>query len=248
MDSLEGKVALVTGGSRGIGRAVVKALAGAGAAVVINYRGKEQAAQETLKEVVSGGGKGTLIKADVSSLEECENMVKKVIADWNRIDILVNNAGITRDNLLARMKKEEWEQVIDTNLGGVYNCSRAVVRPLLKQKSGGCIVNISSVAGVYGNIGQANYAAAKGGVIALTKTMAKELGSRGITVNAVAPGIIETEMTAELGEDVLTESVRRISLGRLGQPEEVARLVLFLAQGGDYITGQVICVDGGISL
>ncbi len=248
MGSLDGKVALVTGGSRGIGRAVVKELAGAGASVAINYQGSREAAEEVLREIESFGGKGIVVQADVSDFEACESMVKKTVEELGRIDVLVNNAGINRDNLLARMKQEEWEQVIGINLNGVYNCTRAVIRPLLKQKSGGRIINISSVSGVFGNSGQANYAAAKGGVIAFTKTVAKELGSRGINVNAVAPGMIESEMTEKLSEEIKNESVNRISLGRFGKPEEVAQVVIFLAESGDYITGQVICVDGDINL
>ncbi len=248
MGKLDGKVALVTGGSRGIGRAVAKALAGAGAKVAINFQGNKEAAEKVLEEINALGAEGLVIQADVSDYQACEDMIKRAIEEYGKIDILVNNAGITRDNLLARMKKEEWEQVIDINLNGVYNCTRAVVRPLLKQKSGGKIINISSVAGVQGNNGQANYAAAKGGVIAFTKSVAKELGSRGINVNAVAPGMIESEMTEELTPEIKEESIKRISLGRFGKPEEVAQAVLFLAESGDYITGQVIGVDGGISI
>jgi len=248
LGKLDGKVALVTGGSRGIGRAVAKALAGAGAKVAINFQGNKEAAEKVLEEINALGAEGLVIQADVSDYQACEDMIKRAIEEYGKIDILVNNAGITRDNLLARMKKEEWEQVIDINLNGVYNCTRAVVRPLLKQKSGGKIINISSVAGVQGNNGQANYAAAKGGVIAFTKSVAKELGSRGINVNAVAPGMIESEMTEELTPEIKEESIKRISLGRFGKPEEVAQAVLFLAESGDYITGQVIGVDGGISI
>lgn len=248
MGNLEGKVALVTGGSRGIGKEIVRHLVEAGAKVIINYQGNREVAEATLSEVTSDGGNGELYCADVVDYHACEAMVKHAVAQWGKIDILINNAGITRDNLLARMKNEEWEQVISTNLTGVYNCTRAVIRPLLKQKTGGRIINIASVAGVYGNTGQANYAAAKGGVIAFTRTIAKELGSRGITVNAVAPGMIDTDMTGELPQEVLDESIKRISLGRLGKPREVAQTVLFLAGSGEYITGQVINVDGGISL
>jgi len=248
LETLDGKVALVTGGSRGIGREIVKFLASAGATVMVNYQGNQEAAESTLKEINSMGAKGDIYQANVVDYEACENMVKRTLEQWGKIDILINNAGITKDNIMARMKNEEWEQVISTNLTGVYHCTRAAMRPLLKQKTGGRIINMASVGGVYGNLGQANYAAAKGGVIAFTKSLAKELGSRGITVNAVAPGMIETEMTEVLSKEVLDEAVKRISLGRMGKPQEVAQTVLFLAQSGDYITGQVICVDGGMAL
>lgn len=248
MKPLHDRVALVTGGSRGIGRAIVAALSRAGAAVAINYRNNRKAAGEVLEEVVSGGGKGLLVEADVADFQACAGMIKEVIDHFGHIDILVNNAGITRDNLLARMKREEWDDVVRTNLDGIFNCTHAVIRPLLKQKRGGRIINMSSVSGIYGNSGQVNYSAAKGGIIAFTRSLAKELGSRGITVNAIAPGMIETEMTASLPEKVKEDSLARISLGRFGKPEEVAEAVLFLACGAGYITGQVISVDGGISL
>lgn len=244
--NLKGKVALVTGGSRGIGRATVLALAGAGAAVAINYAVNVAAAEQTLQQVREAGGQGMIIRADVSDYQACEEMVRTVLDRFQRIDVLVNNAGVTRDNLLVRMKPEEWDTVIRTNLTGIYNCTRAVMRPLLKQKSGGRIINVASVAGIYGNSGQANYAAAKGGVIAFTRTMAKELGSRGITVNAVAPGLIDTEMTGGLPEQYKEQIRSQIALGRFGRPEEVAETILFLAAGANYITGQVIAVDGGI--
>ena len=247
MLDLRGKVAIVTGGSRGIGRATVLALASAGAAVVINYARNKAAAEELLAQVEQMGGRAIAHQADVTDFAASEKLIEGALDHFKRIDILINNAGITRDNLLVRMKQDEWEEVISTNLTGVYNCTRAVIRPLLKQKSGGSIINLASVAGLYGNSGQANYAAAKGGIIAFTRTLAKELGSRGITVNAVAPGLIETEMTATLPEHVKKEIMARVALGRFGKPEDVAKVVLFLAsEGAAYITGQVIAVDGGI--
>jgi 3-oxoacyl-[acyl-carrier protein] reductase len=245
---LEGKTAVITGASRGIGRATAISLARAGAAVVINYSNNAAAAEEVKKTVEGFGGSAIAVKADISDYAESEALMQSAIDHFKKIDILINNAGITRDNLLARMKPQEWQQVIDTNLTGTYNCCRAVLKPLLKQKSGGRIVNISSVAGIHGNSGQANYAAAKGGVIAFTRTLAKELGSRNITVNAVAPGFIETEMTAGLSDQVKEQVLSRIALGRFGQPEEVAEVVLFFASAAGYVTGQVIAVDGSLSM
>jgi len=245
---LSGKTAIVTGSSRGIGRAIALELGQAGASVVINYSSNDAAAEEVKKQIEDSGGAAVTIQADVTDYNQCESMIQNTIEHFGRIDILVNNAGITRDNLLARMKAEEWQDVIDTNLTGVYNCCRAALRPLLKQKSGGRIINIASVAGIHGNTGQANYAAAKGGVISFTRTLAKELGSRGITVNAVAPGFIETEMTEILSEGMKEQVISRIALGRLGKPEDVASVVLFLASSADYVTGQVIAVDGNLSM
>ena len=244
--SLEGKTAIVTGASRGIGRATAILLARSGAAVIINYAGNREAAEEVKQIILEEGGKAEIVQADVSDYSHCESLMQSAIDHFQRIDILINNAGITRDNLLARMKAEEWQQVIDTNLSGVYNCCRAVLRPLLKQKSGGRIINLASVAGIHGNTGQANYAAAKGGVIAFTKALAKEIGSRNISVNAVAPGFIETEMTAQLSERVKAQVIERVALGRLGKAEDVAEVILFLASSSGYITGQVIAVDGGL--
>ncbi len=246
--SLAGKVALVTGGSRGIGRAIVLALAEAGAKVVINYQQDTAAAQATLQEVEGFGGEGRIHKADITVPGECEDMVKAVLDHFGRIDILVNNAGVRRDNLLALLREDDWDLVVDTNLKGVFNCCRAVLRPLLKQKSGGRIINISSVAGLTGNSGQSNYAAAKAGVIAFTRSLAREIGKREITVNAIAPGFIETDMTDDLPDKVKEEVQKRISLGRFGTPQDVAEVVLFLAAGAAYLTGTVISVDGGLSL
>ncbi|MFU8795199.1 MAG: 3-oxoacyl-[acyl-carrier-protein] reductase [Dethiobacteria bacterium] len=246
---LKGRTAIITGASRGIGRATAIAIARAGADVVINYSSSEAQAASVKEQIEEFGGSAVIFKADVTDYRQCEAMVQYAIDHFNKIDILINNAGITRDNLLARMKAEEWREVIDTNLTGIYNCCRAILRPLLKQKSGGRIVNIASVAGIYGNSGQTNYAAAKGGVIAFTKSLAKELGSRNITVNAVAPGFIETEMTDTLSGKVKEEVLSRIALGRFGKPEDIADTVLFLASSASaYITGQIIVVDGSLSM
>ena len=247
MDLL-GKTAVVTGASRGIGHTIALALGRAGASVVINYSGSRDSAEAVKQQIEESGGKAVTVKADVTEYSQCEQLVQSAIDHFKRIDILINNAGITRDNLLVRMKEEEWHDVINTNLNGVYNCCRAILRPLLKQKSGGRIINIASVAGIHGNTGQANYAAAKGGVISFTRTLAKELGARNITVNAVAPGFIETEMTGVLSEQVKDEILSRIALGRMGKPEDVAEVVLFLATSANYVTGQVIAVDGSLSM
>lgn len=246
MADLQGKVALVTGASRGIGRAIAVALAKAGAKVAVNYQGNQKAAQETLSLIEAAGGEGFCYQADISKPDQVEAMVKELLARYSRIDILVNNAGITRDSLLLRMKDEDWSQVIDTNLTGVFNCCRAVAKPMMKQRSGR-IINISSVVGLMGNAGQVNYAAAKAGLIGLTKSLAKELASRAIMVNAVAPGYITTDMTEQIAEETKRQLAERIPAGRLGNPEDVASLVLFLAgDGASYITGQVIAVDGGM--
>jgi 3-oxoacyl-[acyl-carrier protein] reductase len=243
---LQGKAALVTGASRGIGRAIAIALAEAGADVAVNYAGSEQAAEETVRRIEELGRRAFKVKADVSSSAQAEEMVKQVIDRFGKIDILVNNAGITRDNLLMRMKEEEFDEVIATNLKGVFNCIKAVSRPMMKQRSGK-IINISSVVGVLGNAGQANYVAAKAGVIGLTKTAAKELAPRNISVNAVAPGFIESDMTAKLPEELREQYLRAIPMARLGQPEEVARVVRFLASDDSaYMTGQTLHVDGGM--
>lgn len=243
---LTGKVAVVTGGSRGIGRAIALKLAEAGANVVINYAGNKSAAEEVVQAVKEMGREAVAIQANVAVANEVEEMMKEVLEHFGKIDILVNNAGITRDNLLLRMKEAEWDEVINTNLKGVYNCIKAVTRPMMKQRSGR-IINITSVVGVVGNPGQANYVAAKAGVIGLTKTVARELASRNITVNAVAPGFIETDMTAVLPDDVRESLKKQIPLERLGKPEDVAELVAFLASDrASYITGQTLHVDGGM--
>ncbi|MCT7958710.1 3-oxoacyl-[acyl-carrier-protein] reductase [Laspinema palackyanum] len=242
---LRDRVAVVTGASRGIGRATAVALAAEGAKIAVNYSSNSTAADQLVEEITAAGGEATAIQADISNVDSVDALIKTVTDQWGRIDILVNNAGITRDTLLLRMKLEDWQAVIDTNLTGVFLCTRAVSKLMLKQKSGR-IINIASVAGQMGNPGQANYSAAKAGVIGFTKTVAKELASRGITVNAVAPGFISTDMTKDLkgGEEIL----KFIPLGRYGEPEEVAGLVRFLAAdpAAAYITGQTINVDGGM--
>ena len=243
---LNGKVALVTGGSRGIGRAIALQLAAQGAKVAVNYAGNEAKALEVVDEIKANGVEAIAIQADVSSTDSVTNMVKEVISTFGSLDILVNNAGITRDNLIMRMKEDEWDDVINTNLKGVFNCTKAVTRQMMKQRSGK-IINIASIVGVSGNPGQANYVAAKAGVIGLTKTTAKELASRNITVNAVAPGFITTDMTDKLTDDMKNEMLKQIPLGRLGEPKDIAAIVSFLAsEQGDYLTGQTIHVDGGM--
>ncbi|MEV3674571.1 3-oxoacyl-[acyl-carrier-protein] reductase [Paenibacillus larvae] len=243
---LTGKVALVTGASRGIGRAIALCLAEAGADVAVNYAGNEQAAAEVVQQIEAMGRKAAMMRADVSKAQEADQLVKDTLEQLGKLDILVNNAGITRDNLIMRMKEEEFDTVIATNLKGVFNCVKAATRPMMKQRSGR-IINISSVVGVLGNPGQANYVAAKAGVIGLTKAAARELASRGITVNAVAPGFIETDMTDQLPEDVKAKMLEDIPLAKLGQPEDVAKTVLFLASAdSSYMTGQTFHVDGGM--
>lgn len=244
--ALRGQTALVTGGSRGIGRSIALALAEHGVKVAVNYAGSEAAAQETVARIVELGSEGIALRGDVGNSEQAEALVKEVLNTWGRIDIVVNNAGITRDNLIMRMKEEEFDQVIETNLKGVFNCLKAATRPMMKQRYGR-IINISSVVGVTGNPGQANYSAAKAGVIGLTKASARELSSRGITVNCIAPGFIDTDMTRELSEEVRSELEKGIPLARLGRPEEIAMAVLFLAsEGAAYMTGQTLHVDGGM--
>lgn len=245
MGFLEGQVAIVTGASRGIGRAIAVSLASEGAKVVVNYASSASAAEEVVAEIKTKGGEAIAIHADVSQESQVDSLIKSAIDSWGRVDILVNNAGITRDTLLLRMKLEDWQSVIDLNLTGVFLVTRAASKIMLKQKSGR-IINIASVAGQMGNPGQGNYSAAKAGVIGFTKTVAKELASRGIMVNAVAPGFIATDMTADLKntDDIL----KFIPLGRYGQPEEIAGMVRFLAAdpAAAYITGQVFNVDGGM--
>lgn len=243
---LDNKVALVTGASRGIGRAAAIALAKAGAKVIVNFAGNSAAAQETVSMIKEFGGESVAVQADVAQAEAVDALVKQTIETYGRIDILVNNAGITRDNLLLRMKEEDWDAVMNTNLKGVFHCTKQVSRVMIKQKSGK-IINMTSVVGVMGNAGQSNYAAAKAGVIGFTKSMAKELAPRGITVNAVAPGFITTDMTAVLPDQVKSEMANSIPLARMGAPEDVAAAVVFLAsRSADYITGQTLNVDGGM--
>ncbi len=243
---VQDKVAVVTGASRGIGRSIALALAEAGADVVVNYSGSEQAAREVAAEVEKLGRKALVVQANVSDQEQVAQLIQRTLDEFGRVDILVNNAGITRDNLLMRMKDDEWDAVIDTNLKGVYNCIKAVTRPMMKQRSGR-IINISSVVAALGNAGQANYVAAKAGVIGLTKSVAREFASRGITVNAVAPGFIETDMTSKLSEEIQAGLMTQIPLQRLGKPEDIAHMVRFLAsEQASYITGQTFHVDGGM--
>lgn len=242
---LRKQVALVTGASRGIGRAIALELAKYGATIVVNYAASSAAADGVVETITSAGGSAVSLQADVSQADQVDTLINAIIEKFGRIDILVNNAGITRDTLLLRMKPEDWQAVIDLNLTGVFLCTRAVSKIMLKQRSGR-IINITSVAGLMGNPGQANYSAAKAGVIGFTKTVAKELSSRGITVNAVAPGFIVTDMTNDLGNT--EEILKLIPLGRFGQPEEIAGMVRFLATdpAAAYITGQVFNVDGGM--
>ncbi|GAA5415073.1 3-oxoacyl-[acyl-carrier-protein] reductase FabG [Paraliobacillus ryukyuensis] len=243
---LEKQVALVTGASRGIGRAIALELARQGASVVVNYAGNEVKAQEVVDEIEALGAKAIKIQANVSEEEEVKNLIKETVAQFGRLDILVNNAGITRDNLLMRMKENEFDEVIQTNLKGVFLTSKAVTRQMMKQRSGR-IINVASVVGISGNPGQANYVAAKAGVIGMTKTAAKELASRNILVNAVAPGFIETDMTNELTDEQRESMATLIPLERLGKAEDVANVVRFLASSdAAYITGQTIQVDGGM--
>lgn len=245
---LEGKVALVTGAGRGIGRAIAVALAKKGAFVIVNYNGSEQRAGETVEEIYVAGSRGIAYKCDVADYTACGEMIAALIKEYGHIDILVNNAGITRDNLLVKMSEEDFDRVVDVNLKGCFNTMKYLSRQFLKQRSGK-IINITSVAGIMGNPGQANYCASKAGVIGLTKSAARELGSRGITVNAVAPGLIETEMTEKLTETAKETLQEQILLKRIGQAEDVAETVVFLAsKAADYITGQVINVDGGMAL
>ena len=248
MGILEGKIALVTGASRGIGRAIALQLAAEGAKVAINFAGNLAKAEEVKAEIESNGGEALLVQADVASAEAVDEMVKKVADTWGKIDILVNNAGITRDGLLMRMKDADFDDVISTNLKGVYNCTKAVSKLMIKQRSGR-IVNMASIVAITGNAGQTNYAAAKAGIIGFSKSAAKEFAARGITVNVVAPGFIETDMTAVLSDNIKETMLKDIPLGRVGKPEDIAQAVKFLvSDDAAYITGQVLRVDGGMSM
>ena len=244
--TMEGKVAVVTGASRGIGKAIAVKFASKGATVVINYNGSRERAEEVKNEVESAGGKAVIIQCNVADFDACKEFIETVIKEQGRIDILVNNAGITKDGLLMKMSEEDFDKVLDTNLKGTFHTIRAALRQMIRQRSGR-IINMASVVGVSGNAGQANYAASKAGVIGLTKTAAREVASRGITVNAVAPGFIETDMTAKFVED--KAALNKIPLKRMGKAEEVANLVFFLASPmSDYITGEVIRCDGGMAM
>jgi 3-oxoacyl-[acyl-carrier protein] reductase len=243
---LEGKVAIVTGASRGIGRAIAVSLAAQAARVFINYRSNEAAARETREEIVKTGGSADLLQGDVASADEVNAVVKRVLDEAGRIDILVNNAGRARDNLFVFMKESDWDDVLDTNLKGTYLMTKAVIKPMFKTRWGR-IVNIASVAGQYGNPGQVNYSASKAGIIGFTKAVAREFAERGITVNAVSPGLIDTEMSRDLPEKARQAIVSQIPVGRMGTAQEVADAVSFLVSGwADYITGQVIGVNGGL--
>jgi 3-oxoacyl-[acyl-carrier protein] reductase len=245
---LEGKIAIVTGAGRGIGREIALSLAGAGATVIVNYNGSKQSADEVVGEITQKGGTAEAIQCNVSDFNACAEFTKGVLDKYKKVDILVNNAGVTRDNLMMRMSEEDFDLVLDTNLKGAFNMIKHLSRSFIKQKSGK-IINISSVSGVMGNAGQANYSASKAGVIGLTKSVARELASRGINVNAVAPGFIDTDMTKNMTEDARGQINSMIPMGKIGNTKDVADLVLFLAgDNSNYITGQVICVDGGMAI
>ena len=245
---LTGKVALVTGAGRGIGRQIALTLAAQNAFVIVNYNGSKDKAEETVSAIKAAGGDAVSYKCNVSDFEECQQMITAIIKEYKHIDILVNNAGITRDGLIMKMSEDDYDAVLDTNLKGTFNTIRHMSRYLLKQKSGR-IINISSVSGILGNAGQANYSASKAGVIGLTKAVARELASRGITVNAVTPGFVDTDMTDALSDSAKENLISQIPLGRTGKPQDIANAVLFLASdAAGYITGQVLSVDGGMAI
>jgi 3-oxoacyl-[acyl-carrier protein] reductase len=245
---LTGKIALVTGASRGIGRQTAITLASYGATVIVNYNGSKEKAEEVVSVIKENGGNASVYGCNVADFSAVETMMKDIVKEYGALDILVNNAGITKDGLLMKMSEEDYDAVLDINLKGAFNCIKHISRQMLKQK-GGRIINLSSVVGVHGNGGQVNYSASKAGIIGITKSVAKELGSRGITVNAVAPGFIVTEMTDAMPEDAKAQVAERIAMKKLGSVNDVAELVAFLASDkAAYITGQVICVDGGMSV
>ena len=247
-DSLKNKVALVTGAGRGIGKEIAKTLASCGAFVIVNYNSSPDAAEQTVKEIIKQGGMAAPVQCDVSDFDACGKMMEMIINNYGHLDILVNNAGVTRDGLIMKMSEEDFSRVVDINLKGTFNCIRHVSRMMLRQRSGR-IISLASVVGLHGNAGQANYAASKAGIIGLTKSAAKELASRGICVNAVAPGFVETEMTAVLPEKTQEELKKQIPLGRAGQVQDIANAVAFLASPeSDYITGQILSVDGGMAI
>lgn len=246
MSKLAGKTAIITGASRGIGAEIARKFSEAGAKVVVNYSGSQEKAEAVVTEIQEKGGEAIAVKANVSDSDAVKSMIDETMKAFGSIDILVNNAGITRDNLMMRMKDDEWDDVINTNLKGVFICTKGVTRQMMKQRAGR-IINIASIVGVMGNAGQANYVAAKAGVIGLTKTTARELASRNITANAVAPGFITTDMTDALGDDIQKAMLSQIPLGRFGKPEEVAKAALFLASDdSSYMTGQTLHLDGGM--
>lgn len=245
---LEGKIALVTGAAKGIGRAIALALAADGATVVVNYNGSKEHAEQVVEEIKALGSDGMVYQCNVADTAAADTMIKEIIRSYGRLDILVNNAGITRDNLIMKMSEEDFDAVINANLKGCFNTIKAVSRQMLKQRAGR-IINIASVSGILGNAGQANYAASKAGIIGLTKTMARELASRGITVNAIAPGFVDTDMTQVLSDRVKEAATAQIPLGRFGKPEDIANMAAYLAsEKASYITGQVISVDGGMAI
>ena len=245
---LKGKNCIVTGGSRGIGKAIALTLSKLGANVAVTYSSSADAANEVVKEIEKSGSKGLALQADAASFEKAEDVISKVIEEWGSLDVLVNNAGITKDNLILRMNEEQWDAVIDTNLKSVFNYSKAAAKPMMRAR-GGSVINIGSVVGISGNAGQSNYSASKAGLIGFTKSYAKELASRNIRANVVAPGYIMTEMTENLDEKVLESIKQETPLGRAGNPDEVSNVVAFLASDlSSYITGEVLRVDGGMAM